>query len=259
MKKIISFVMCFLLLIHAVCITASAKIGRETQDLFSEEYCSECEDVSETESCYVEEYSLIQETYSEDVSLDDNEIMLPEENTTALPDMAEPAWNAFQHVSVTFFISVNSLATVSYHAVAQESSGIEATIYIEKNVFGFWQRVDIGTSGNKITDRITGTYISGTQTVKISGEGKYRAVVSVKNYYGSGSSSATFEFRKNSSLADVNNDGNVTAVDARLALRFSAKLQKYSSDQKTRSDVNSDGNITAADARIILRISAKLM
>lgn len=57
---------------------------------------------------------------------------------------------------------------------------------------------------------------------------------------------------------DVNADGSVTATDARLVLRASAKLEELTEAQQSSADVNSDGNITSADARTILRISAKL-
>lgn len=62
-------------------------------------------------------------------------------------------------------------------------------------------------------------------------------------------------------LGDVNLDGKITAADARLALRISAKLENYpaaDSDVFMNADVNADGKITAADARIILRVSAGL-
>lgn len=57
---------------------------------------------------------------------------------------------------------------------------------------------------------------------------------------------------------DVNCDGRVTAADARLALRTSAKLEALSMIQKLAADVNDDGKITAADARLILRKPAKI-
>ncbi len=59
-------------------------------------------------------------------------------------------------------------------------------------------------------------------------------------------------------LGDVNSDGKITAADARLALRISAKLEKGTDYQMLVADVNQDKKITAADARKILRISAKL-
>lgn len=57
---------------------------------------------------------------------------------------------------------------------------------------------------------------------------------------------------------DVNNDGKVTAADARSALRAAAKLDSFTDEQIAIADMDGDGKITAADARKILRISAKL-
>lgn len=57
---------------------------------------------------------------------------------------------------------------------------------------------------------------------------------------------------------DINNDGTVTASDARQALRTAAKLQTLTEKETEIADMDSDGRITASDARKILRISAKL-
>lgn len=60
-------------------------------------------------------------------------------------------------------------------------------------------------------------------------------------------------------LGDVNLDKKITAADARLALRISARLENYPAVDNVvflNADVNGDGVITAADARIILRVSA---
>lgn len=62
-------------------------------------------------------------------------------------------------------------------------------------------------------------------------------------------------------LGDVNLDGKITAADARLALRISARLENYPAVDSVvfmNADVNGDGVITAADARIILRVSAAI-
>ena len=59
-------------------------------------------------------------------------------------------------------------------------------------------------------------------------------------------------------LGDVNNDGKITASDARTILRVSAKLDKLDNDRLTVADINGDGKITASDARTVLRMSAKL-
>lgn len=54
-------------------------------------------------------------------------------------------------------------------------------------------------------------------------------------------------------MEDVNCDGKITAADARLALRYSAKLETLSMIQQLAADMNNDNKITAADARLILR------
>ena len=59
-------------------------------------------------------------------------------------------------------------------------------------------------------------------------------------------------------LGDVNFDGRITAADARLALRISAKLDIPTEIEALAADANKDGVIHAADARKILRVSAKL-
>ena len=62
----------------------------------------------------------------------------------------------------------------------------------------------------------------------------------------------------NADTGDINNDGKITAMDARLALRISAKLDEASEIMMQIADFNGDGKVTAMDARLILRKSAKL-
>ena len=57
---------------------------------------------------------------------------------------------------------------------------------------------------------------------------------------------------------DVDNDGKITAVDARIVLRYSAGLDKMSEGQLVAADVNKDGKANAIDARKILRCAANL-
>lgn len=60
------------------------------------------------------------------------------------------------------------------------------------------------------------------------------------------------------SLGDVNGDGTVRAADARLALRYSAKLEELDEGQLKAADVDNSGKVTASDARKILRVAAAL-
>lgn len=57
---------------------------------------------------------------------------------------------------------------------------------------------------------------------------------------------------------DLNGDGNISASDAREALRASAKLTNLLSPYFLAGDLNGDNTITAGEARKILRVSSKL-
>lgn len=59
-------------------------------------------------------------------------------------------------------------------------------------------------------------------------------------------------------LGDLNNDGSISASDARLILRISAKLETVTDEIISLADINSDGKVSSADARIALRVSAKI-
>ncbi|MBQ6067833.1 MAG: zinc finger-like domain-containing protein [Clostridia bacterium] len=61
-------------------------------------------------------------------------------------------------------------------------------------------------------------------------------------------------------IGDVDNDGAISAADARLALRASVGLEKMEKDTQRflSADADIDGKITSADARLILRVSVKL-
>lgn len=57
---------------------------------------------------------------------------------------------------------------------------------------------------------------------------------------------------------DVDNDGKVTAADARKILRVSAGLEKLSGQAAKNADMDNSENITAADARAALQKAAGL-
>ncbi|MBQ6421201.1 MAG: dockerin type I repeat-containing protein [Clostridia bacterium] len=59
-------------------------------------------------------------------------------------------------------------------------------------------------------------------------------------------------------IGDVDGDGNVSASDARLALRYSVGLGSFTAEQREAADTNKDGFVAAEDARTILRMSVGL-
>lgn len=60
----------------------------------------------------------------------------------------------------------------------------------------------------------------------------------------------------NFKTGDVNDDGRITAADARLVLRCAAGITVLSNSAVQAADVNGDGVITAKDARSVLRYAA---
>lgn len=59
-------------------------------------------------------------------------------------------------------------------------------------------------------------------------------------------------------IGDINDDGRITAADARLALRISAHLETPDERQSIVADYDRNGKITASDARLLLRKAAGL-
>ncbi len=57
---------------------------------------------------------------------------------------------------------------------------------------------------------------------------------------------------------DVDGDGNISAADARMALRFSVGLDEPTEEQLTLADYDENGTVQATDARLILRRSVGL-
>ena len=57
---------------------------------------------------------------------------------------------------------------------------------------------------------------------------------------------------------DINGDGQVTAVDARLVLRRSANLETFTDLLDMAADADDNGVVTASDARKVLRVSAEI-
>lgn len=59
-------------------------------------------------------------------------------------------------------------------------------------------------------------------------------------------------------VGDANGDGKISAADARIVLRVSAKIETFNENQTAVCDTNGDGKISASDARKILRMSAHI-
>ena len=162
--------------------------------------------------------------------------------------------------SLTFYISDGSIATLMYTVSGLADSGkIIVKTYIERKTLGvFWSKIDLGNGSTEWTDSSMSIYTSKTHSVKVSKNGTYRATMVIYVDGDSITKRAEFEYNGKDVTGDVNFDGKVTASDARLILRYTALLERFSSSQRERADMNADGRITASDARQALRKAANL-
>lgn len=65
-------------------------------------------------------------------------------------------------------------------------------------------------------------------------------------------------FADAAALGDINGDGEISAADARLALRYAVSLEKPDARQRLAADADHDSSLSAADARLILRVVVEL-
>lgn len=160
-----------------------------------------------------------------------------------------PSFIKTNNSTLTFYILSSGEANVSYSISldADNTQGAKAEFYIEKNLWGiFWDRLDY-----KWTDTFTDRYHANSFTVNVAEEGLYRVVMTVDTGDDKYTSKAETEYKKDYVFGDVNNDSKLTAADARLVLRYSARLENSAVIAK-KGDMNADGKVNAADARILL-------
>ena len=67
----------------------------------------------------------------------------------------------------------------------------------------------------------------------------------------------TEEYTINVKMGDINADGKVSAIDARMILQYAAENIAFTPEQVKRADMNGDGYITAFDARATLQAAAQ--
>lgn len=59
-------------------------------------------------------------------------------------------------------------------------------------------------------------------------------------------------------LGDLNDSGKMNSADARMLLRYSAKLESIDEEHLKLADYSCDGKVNSADARLLLRAAAKV-
>ncbi len=58
---------------------------------------------------------------------------------------------------------------------------------------------------------------------------------------------------------DIDGDGSVSAVDARVVLQFAAGLRTPTAEEKKIADMDGNGEVEAVDARKVLQTAAELL
>lgn len=100
---------------------------------------------------------------------------------------------------------------------------------------------------------------SNEKSFEFSESGNYKIFCAVKDSASTIVSSFSAEIVVSDIMpGDVNSDGKITAGDARLVLRHSARVKKLPDSVLPAADVNGDNAVNAADARKVLRCAAKL-
>lgn len=105
-----------------------------------------------------------------------------------------------------------------------------------------------------------GAYSQDSESViTFSEKGIYKIFCAVKDSANSIASAFSAEITVMDIMpGDVNGDGQITAADARLVLRYSARIGELTADGLIAADVTKDNAVNASDARLILRCSANL-
>ncbi len=178
---------------------------------------------------------------------------IPDEYSSETKEEAVSPFKDINNISLTFYI-INGKAYVSY-LVSAKTKGITVNVSLKKETFGIiWVN-----AGEEHTNHSDKNYISGSYSAPVNDNGTYCINLEMKVNGETAITSAVYEYDKTKIYGDAVNDGIIRADDARLILRYSARLERYTEMQKIMCDIDNNGTITAADARIVLRLAAKLI
>ncbi len=149
--------------------------------------------------------------------------------------------------------------------VPQRPGEVNAEAVTGKSIDLLWTAVDGALSYNVYVngEKVNTAAIADNKytVIGLQGSSTYEIEVTAVNAKGESARSLiivvkTAEIKL--SLGDIDDDGTISAADARLVLRMSVNLEIPSADQEAAADIDGDGNISAADARLVLRISVNL-
>ncbi|MBQ8765934.1 MAG: dockerin type I repeat-containing protein [Clostridia bacterium] len=157
-----------------------------------------------------------------------------ETKTVEIPKLEEHKWDAG---TVTKEANCGEKGVKTFKCTVCETTKTEEIATVGEHTWGEWEVTVPATP-----------LLKGTKTRECS-------VCGAKE-------SEKFEYKEETDeflAGDVNDDGEVTALDARLVLQHVAGLRTLNEDEFKAANMNEDNEVTALDARIILQIVAGLI
>ncbi len=173
--------------------------------------------------------------------------------------------NAGDTITVPVTLEKVSLATLSY-TLAYDSSKLKF-VSIDDIAFDMYE-INTATNGKIVVfatnnaDAVTDVVANVTFEVIATEDCTTNIGVTIKEAYNSDDKAVEMNTASGSvevityTLGDLNDDGNVTAIDARWVLQIAAGNKTATEKEMKAADVNGDGKVTAIDARWILQIAA---
>ncbi len=159
------------------------------------------------------------------------------------------------YVKVLWELSLDEIKISTYDAVAGQDIVCRVGVTGGLGDYSYCFSV---FKDNKVV--IRGSFVSENEkTIAFDEEGTYRILCAVRDTRQTIVTAFSDPITVVSVMpGDVNNDGYITAGDARLVLRHSAGLEKLTEKFLGIADINNDGKVNAFDARGVLRRAANL-
>ena len=174
--------------------------------------------------------------------------------------------NGVNHISIDVTAENGNVRTYYIDVIRENSTTIPLQsislnkTQLEMEVDDTYQ-LTVSYNPTDTTDNKDVTWSSSNSSVvkvvdgKLTAVGIGEAVITAK--VGSLTTTCKVTVKNKYSIGDVNLDGKVSAIDARIVLQHAAGSRTLTGEQFRCADANNDGKVTAIDARRILKIVAE--
>lgn len=178
----------------------------------------------------------------------------PTPTTTPKPDLTVDLKAVIDSVGIGTSANLNKKITLTATVKNIGSSSAQPSVTQIKIGNEYPWRIGTNNLGIGTTQALTVITYKTAGTYQISAQADTDAQVSEsREDNNTADISVTIPSSLSCNAGDVNFDGKVDTTDARLILRYSAGLEKFSDEQKSRADVNADGAVNVIDSQQILQ------